>query len=100
MDRSYCRRMTQTAVGTLVRDGRQRRSRSQLDVAYDSPVSCWIDTEMLCSPTRLPNFTILTTVGTPRDITLDELAIELFFPNDTATATHFPQAATTSTEPT
>lgn len=55
---------------------------------------------MLCSPTRLPNFTILTTVGTPRDITLDELAIELFFPNETATATHFPQAATTSTEPT
>ncbi|HMK11574.1 MAG TPA: helix-turn-helix transcriptional regulator [Acidimicrobiales bacterium] len=31
-------------------------------------------------------FTTLTTFGTPRDITLDELAVELFFPADEATA--------------
>jgi len=30
-------------------------------------------------------FTTLTTFGTPRDITLDELAVELFFPADEAT---------------
>ncbi len=31
---------------------------------------------------RLARFTTLTTVGTPRDITLDELSIELFYPAD------------------
>ena len=35
---------------------------------------------------RLSLFTTLTTFGTPRDITLDELAIELFYPNDDASA--------------
>jgi hypothetical protein len=29
-------------------------------------------------------FTTLTTFGTPRDVTLDELAVELFFPADDA----------------
>lgn len=33
-------------------------------------------------------FTTLTTFGTPRDITLDELMIELFYPADDATARH------------
>ena len=31
-------------------------------------------------------FTTLTTFGTPRDVTLDELAVELFYPADDATA--------------
>jgi transcriptional regulator with XRE-family HTH domain len=35
--------------------------------------------------TPLALFTTLTTFGTPRDITLDELAIELFYPADDAT---------------
>ena len=35
---------------------------------------------------ELSLFTTLTTFGTPRDITLDELAIELFFPADETTA--------------
>jgi transcriptional regulator with XRE-family HTH domain len=35
--------------------------------------------------TDLSLFTTLTTFGTPRDITLDELAVELFFPADDAT---------------
>ncbi len=34
---------------------------------------------------RLSMFTTLTTFGTPRDITLDELSIELFYPADAAT---------------
>ena len=35
---------------------------------------------------RLAMFTTLTTFGTPRDITLDELCIELFYPADEASA--------------
>jgi hypothetical protein len=31
---------------------------------------------------RLSMFTTLTTFGTPRDVTLDELCIELFYPAD------------------
>lgn len=34
---------------------------------------------------RLSFFTTLTTFGTPRDITLDELCVELFYPADEAT---------------
>ena len=33
----------------------------------------------------LSMFTTLTTFGTPRDVTLDELAVELFFPSDDET---------------
>ena len=35
---------------------------------------------------ELSLFTTLTTFGTPRDVTLDELSVELFFPADEATA--------------
>ena len=35
--------------------------------------------------TELSLFTTLATFGTPRDVTLDELAVELFFPADEAT---------------
>ena len=52
----------------------------------------WSETTPLlvrCELTRgdveLSLFTTLTTFGTPRDITLDELAIELFYPADEAT---------------
>jgi len=34
-------------------------------------------------------FTTLTSFGTPQDVTLDELSIELFFPTDDATAEFF-----------
>lgn len=34
---------------------------------------------------RLSMFTTLTTFGTPRDVTLDELSVELFYPADEAT---------------
>jgi hypothetical protein len=33
-------------------------------------------------------FTTLTTFGAPRDVTLDELAVELFFPADDAADAH------------
>jgi hypothetical protein len=35
--------------------------------------------------TTLSLFTMVTTFGTPQDITLDELAVELFYPADAAT---------------
>jgi transcriptional regulator with XRE-family HTH domain len=41
--------------------------------------------ELELGGTALALFTTLTTFGTPRDITLDELAIELFYPADDAT---------------
>ncbi len=40
---------------------------------------------VLVGGAELSLFTTLTTFGTPRDITLDELAVELFFPADDAT---------------
>jgi hypothetical protein len=45
---------------------------------------------------ELSLFTTLTTFGTPRDITLDELAVELFFPADDATETILRGAGATS----
>ena len=43
---------------------------------------------------ELAFFTTLTTFGTPRDITFDELAIELFYPLDAATRAALREAAT------
>jgi transcriptional regulator with XRE-family HTH domain len=42
--------------------------------------------EIAVGDTVMSLFTTLTTFGTPRDITLDELSVELFFPNDAVTA--------------
>lgn len=44
-------------------------------------------------------FTTLTTFGTPRDITLEELCVELFFPADDATEAHLRHAWTTAHAP-
>ena len=42
---------------------------------------------------RLSLFTTLTTFGTPRDVTLDELAVELFYPADESSAALLRDAA-------
>ena len=47
---------------------------------------------------ELSLFTTLTTFGTPQDITLDELAVELFFPADEATERRLRAAATDNRE--
>ncbi|MEO7397721.1 MAG: transcriptional regulator, partial [Ilumatobacteraceae bacterium] len=54
-----------------------------IETADDTPllVPCRLELD----GAELSLFTTLTTFGTPRDITLDELAIELFFPADEAT---------------
>jgi transcriptional regulator with XRE-family HTH domain len=54
-------------------------------------VSHWDDPPLLVpfqlvsGPVELSFFTTLTTFGTPRDVTLDELCVELFFPADDRT---------------
>jgi len=46
-------------------------------------------------PTELSMFTTLTTFGTPQDITLAELAVEMFFPADDASDAVLRAASTT-----
>ena len=41
--------------------------------------------QLISGPVELSFFTTLTTFGTPRDVTLDELCVELFFPADDRT---------------
>lgn len=67
------------------------RARTNWNTPRDPPdllVPCQLELD----GTELSMFTTLTTFGTPRDITLDELAIELFFPNDEVTRNHFHRA--------
>ena len=51
----------------------------------DSEPQLLVPCRLLVAGHELSLFTTLTTFGTPRDITLDELAVELFFPADEAT---------------
>lgn len=51
----------------------------------DDPVLLVPVTMVGADGVELSMFTTLTTFGTPRDVTLDELAVELFFPADDAT---------------
>ncbi|MEO0347538.1 MAG: XRE family transcriptional regulator, partial [Pseudomonadota bacterium] len=39
-------------------------------------------------------FSVISTFGTPQDVTTDELRIETFYPTDAATRAFFEQAAT------
>jgi transcriptional regulator with XRE-family HTH domain len=52
----------------------------------------WIPWQLDVGGSRLSFFTTLTTFGTPQDITLAELAVELFYPADEATETALRQA--------
>lgn len=61
------------------------------DLPQPDGVSYWDDPPLLvpfqlvAGPVELSFFTTLTTFGTPRDVTLDELCVELFFPADDRT---------------
>ncbi len=59
-------------------------SRAQRGAAWDEP-PLLIPVVVEMAGTVFSFFTTLTTFGTPRDITLDELAVELFFPADAET---------------
>ena len=58
-------------------------SRTGWDQLDDTPLL--IPCRLEVAGTELSLFTTLTTFGTPRDITLSELAVELFYPSDDAT---------------
>jgi transcriptional regulator with XRE-family HTH domain len=49
--------------------------------------------QMQLGDTNLSMFTVITTFGTPQDITTDELRIESFYPSDDATREFFEQLA-------
>lgn len=49
------------------------------------PAALLVPLELLIGEEKASFFTTLTTFGTPRDVTLDELVIELFYPADEAT---------------
>ena len=51
----------------------------------DAPTAPFLTIEMQKGDTHLKFFTTLTTLGTPYDITLHELRIQIFFPADDAT---------------
>ncbi len=59
-------------------------SRAQRGAAWDEP-PLLVPVVLELGGVMLSLFTTLTTFGTPRDITLDELAVELFFPADAET---------------
>ncbi|HTN81147.1 MAG TPA: helix-turn-helix transcriptional regulator [Acidimicrobiales bacterium] len=58
---------------------------AQRGAAWEDP-PILVPVELDLGGTVVSLFTTLTTFGTPRDITLDELAVELFFPADDQTA--------------
>ena len=70
------------------------RPASRASSAVASDVGLWDDPPILvpfrftAGDRELSLFTTLTTFGTPRDITLDELCVELFFPADDETEQH------------
>jgi hypothetical protein len=53
-------------------------------IEWDDP-PLLIPMRVAVGDTELSLFTTITTFGTPRDVTLDELALELFFPADADT---------------
>jgi transcriptional regulator with XRE-family HTH domain len=59
------------------------RAASRIDERDDTALL--IPLQLVAGDDELALFTTLTTFGTPRDVTLDELAVELFFPADEPT---------------
>jgi hypothetical protein len=57
----------------------------RVDAQDDAGAQLLIPCRLLVGGAELSLFTTLTTFGTPQDITLDELAVELFFPADDTT---------------
>jgi transcriptional regulator with XRE-family HTH domain len=55
------------------------------DLAAGDEVPLLVPLRVVVGDAELSLFTTLTTFGTPRDVTLDELAVELFYPADEAT---------------
>lgn len=59
-------------------------ARRQAAAAPAAPPALLVPCIMELPQGRLSLFTTLTTFGSPRDVTLDELCVELFYPSDLA----------------
>jgi transcriptional regulator with XRE-family HTH domain len=78
----------QLPFGALLRRWRERRRMTQIDLALAADSS----TRHLCTPIRIATrfgtvsfLNTLTVFGTPSDVTLAELALEMLFPADEET---------------
>ena len=99
-------RRTVQLTGDAQVEAIEEEVRSYPDVAALTGSTSWLDHRddpTLLVPftfdhdgVELSLFTTLTTFGTPRDITLDELSVELFFPADDATAERLAAGRTTA----
>lgn len=66
-----------------------RALEAQRAISKAPPPQLLVPFDFVLGEHQLSMFTTLTTFGTPRDITLEDVAVELFFPADDATAAYF-----------
>ena len=60
-----------------------------------APLAPVIDVEFAFADTTLRWFSVISTIGTPIDVTAQELRLEAFFPSDEETATRWSNLAPT-----
>lgn len=86
-----------TDVGPLLQHWRKARRLSQLALAAEAAVSirhlCFVETGRANPSRTFDFFSTVTTLGTPQDVTLQELRIECFFPANDATRSQARQLA-------
>jgi len=81
------------SFGSGLRWWRERRGFSQLDLSENPPAgetrAPVLIIHFKSKETSLRLFTTIATLGTPHDVTLQEIRVECFFPMDDATAQVF-----------
>jgi transcriptional regulator with XRE-family HTH domain len=83
------------AIADLIEEVRHREPVAEDDDGWDgaAPSPFALPLRVRSARGELSMFTTIATFGAPRDITVSELAVELFFPLDEATAEAFEKAA-------
>lgn len=83
------------AIADLIEEVRHREPVAEDDDGWDgaAPSPFALPLRVRSARGELSMFTTIATFGAPRDITVSELAVELFFPLDEATAEAFKKAA-------
>lgn len=83
------------AIADLIEEVRRREPVAEDDDGWDgaAPSPFALPLRVRSARGELSMFTTIATFGAPRDITVSELAVELFFPLDEATAAAFETAA-------